>query len=252
MALNKTIQFRADSQEKDHLVKAAKDAGMSLSEYLRTVVLARTVVVVGEALGVVIVPATDSPTAQDQRVMAAVEGAIKTLNGQASSRAVGDDAARLDASPAPAQPDPESAGETSAVGTPAPVKPDVALSAPAPSGPASLVGDAALEPGGAGACPNCGGTNGQHQAFCESLTGEPPVEGTEQPAGPPEPEGRPIEAREDFLERRLGEGENVLVAEAEWRQITSSGQQPQMAACTNCGTMKSTAIPCPDCGAPAI
>lgn len=115
----------------------------------------------------------------------------------------------------------------------------------------TLTGDAALEPGGTGACPHCGGTDGQHQAFCESLTGEPPVEGTEAPAGPPEPEGRRIESREDFLHRRVvDEGEVRLVAEAEWRQITSSGQQPQTASCTNCGTMKSTAVPCPDCGAP--
>lgn len=108
-----------------------------------------------------------------------------------------------------------------------------------------------VEPLGAGACPHCGGVDGQHQSFCEEIRGEPPVTGTEEVVTPPAPEGRPIESREQFIERRVGEGENQIVAEAEWRQMLS-GQAPaaSMVACPVCGTKKSAAVDCPDCGTP--
>ena len=118
-----------------------------------------------------------------------------------------------------------------------------------------------MEPGGAGACPDCGGRAGQHQSFCEQITGEPPVKGTEAGAPPPAPEGSPIESRTEFVERRVREqaGEGTpehaarVVAEAEWRQITSAGQQPAappaLQPCTTCGAMKAPNAQCRDCGA---
>lgn len=275
--LDKTVQFRASADEKGHLAQAAEDAGMKLSPYLRSVVLARTVVVVGGSVGVVIIPATDSPTALDEQIEAAVEAAIKRLNGQAQSPAPASAGAAVvpaaepppavatAAGPAPGSAPPTSPGEGGGMvgSSPSqgPPSPPIAAAVPLPApqgeagaipGPGETLSDDVLEPGGPDACPHCGGTEGRHQSFCEQVRGEPPVTGTETPREPPQPEGRPIETRDQFIGRRTGEGESQIVAEAEWRQITSSGQAPaaQTAACPNCGTLKSTAAACPDCGAP--
>lgn len=107
-----------------------------------------------------------------------------------------------------------------------------------------------------GECPLCGGRDGNHQSFCETITGEPPVEGGSPPtAPPPVPTGNPIETREQFIQRRgaelLGEGQSPVVAaaiaEAEWRKALG---QPTSTECPNCGTVKLDASkPCPDCGA---
>lgn len=288
-ARTKSEQFRVNAEEKAHLHKAGADAGFpNTSAYLRELTLARTVVTFA-GTDIVLIPAFNSSDAHDKRIEAVLLAALKTLNGQTPSQpSVGPpggppappadgaaDSAPADppaggvdppvvgasqdappAVPAPASPPPGVAAPPATTGAPpTAARPDVPVSPPSePSEGAG--GEAGDEGQRLGECPQCGGVDGNHQSFCETVTGEPPVEGTAStPATPPVPAGSPIETRRQFIARRgaelLGEGQSPVVAtaiaEAEWRKVVG---QPTSTECPNCGTVKLDASkPCPDCGA---
>lgn len=254
----KTAQFRITEEEDAHLRKAARDAGFDkLSEYLRAVTLHPTVVVVNGAT-VTLVPSTitlqDADDALRERFRAILAG-LKEAPAQASPG--GEGGVVGSAPPAVPPPDGTSISPPAGDAHPGPEK----SSAPEPlRSPDDGVAPGELEPAGAGACPDCGGRDGQHQSFCEQVRGEPPVTGTEAPQGAPAPTGSPIESREQFIERRVREQEAegagtssaTIVAEAEWRQLTSAGAQssapPALQPCPTCGAMKAPNAQCRDCG----
>lgn len=249
--------FRITQEESEHLRQAAKDAGLVFSDYLRALTLDRTVLAVGPVELTVIPAATTSPE-EDLRIEARIAELIRVAaTGQAQS------APAPDETPAPAT---------------APVVPTPAHSEPAPPSPSEPDGmagastsgsatepavgvatgrDAQNDPGSAKTCPHCGGRNGQHQSFCETITGESPVT---DPAPTPG-----VETREQFVARRVSEGEIAAVAEAEWRQL-STGPAPDpapvaaaapaaaapppaaLAPCPSCATMKNPAAQCRECG----
>lgn len=299
----KTAQFRVTTEEDAHLRKAADDAGMKLSDYLRAVCLNRSVVVVSDQ-NVVVIPATTSTSEADQELMRRLEQKI-AKGGQEEKPAPQGSPSPATAAPSavkPATPAPTAAAApASPPATPAPqsspsegdgmvgasasqAPPDVGAAAPKPAAGA-IPGSGGtvirtrqdehapgeFEPGGAEACPHCGGTDGQHHSFCQEIRGEPPVppEDPTPDAPPPAPEPAAApETREQFVERRVDEGEMRVVAEAEWRQreagvieaepppVTSTpAQQPAAAPagdrrqpCPSCGTLKLPEAQCADCG----
>lgn len=298
----KTAQFRVNAEEDGHLRKAAEDAGMKLSDYLRAVCLNRSVVVVAEQ-GVVVIPAATSSSEADQELMRrleqkiAVAGQEENPAPQGSPSPIAGPSAAKPPSPAPtpaaasgSPPAAPAALETSPGGGDGMVGASASQELPAVASQASGHDDRGaaagaipgsgetvlrthqeehapgeFEPGGPDACPHCGGTEGRHQSFCEEIRGEPPVEEPEPEAkAPPQPAP---ETREQFVERRVNEGEMRVVAEAEWRQQESgvietpppppappaAPPQPQPPAdrrqvCPSCGTLKLPEAQCADCG----
>lgn len=302
----KTAQFRVTAEEDAHLRDAAEKAGLKLSDYLRAVSLTRSVVVVGEQATVVI-PATTSPRDADEELMGRMRAILKGLQEQDASPAppTGSPSPPTPSAAAPLPPSsPQPASTAAAPDSPPPPKatsspsegdgmvgasssqepPAAGAAAPVPAaGAIPGSGETVIrtrqdehapgefEPGGAAACPHCGGTEGRHQSFCEEIRGEPPVEpevpeGTEPPQ--PAPPAAPApETREQFVDRRVEEGELRVVAEAEWRQqeagVIAAPEPPAQAApqaaaptataerrepCPSCGTLKLPEAQCPDCG----
>lgn len=272
---NHTFQFRVGDAEREHLRQAAVDAGYeSASAYVRDVVLNR-IVVVANHTGVVVIPGTETPEADDQRVLDVVTRAVEAMNSAQDREPAAVESPQalpaaepVELKPAPPASAPDPASTTSPggggelVGSGASHEPPVAAAtAGSIPGPGETVrgreglqaAPGELEPGGPGACPGCGGTDGRHQSFCEKVTGEPPVTGTEAPTELPEAPAV-IESHEEYVARRIAEGESAVVAEAEWRQRTS-GQAPvarqtgSNVTCRVCGTVSSsTTVACPDCG----
>lgn len=258
----KTAQFRITEEEDAHLRKAATDAGFAkLSEYLRAVTLHPTVVVVS-GTQVTLIPSTITLADADEALRARFRTILAGLQEAPAPTSPGEGGGMVGSAPPSAPPDGSSispsAGAQAAISAPGPEKP----SAPEPlRSPDDGVAPGELEPAGVGACPDCGGKDGQHQSFCEQVRGEPPVSGTETGGAPPAPTGSPIESREQFIERRVREQEAegagtsaaTIVAEAEWRRLTSAGQQPAappaLQPCPTCGAMKAPTAQCRDCGA---
>lgn len=257
---SKTAQFRITPEEDAHLRAAAKDAGFGqLSEYLRAVTLHDTVVVVG-AERVIAIPSTVSSEAEDELVRERLRAVLIGLrtppgSGQEESQApTGGSVAGTfpPGSPTEATPAPDSPPATPA--SPGPSDGDSMVGASAPSSPAepALPATGSVAPGET-FCSHCGGTDGQHQSFCEAVTGHSPVPETEAA-----PEGTDDEAMRRYVETRVNEGEHRLVAEAEWRQRSEGTPPPAteqaaqnsqtLAACPGCGAMKSPAAQCADCG----
>lgn len=241
MAQTDVIRFRVKPEEKGHLQQAAVDAGFeNLSEYLRRVVLERTVVAVKvePRLELIVIPSTATTPEQDELMRGLVDAVTAELNRQAQS-------------PPPAAqsaPEPPASVPTSepAVGVPAAVPPPAAgtVSADQP-------------------CPSCGARGGQHQPWCEVLTGESPV--------PPENEAdrrqeqqtqSAAESFDQFIDRRVSELEGMgrttavatAEAQAEWEAATTApaaAPATEPRACPACGTVVGPqAQVCPTCSNP--
>lgn len=217
--LSESVQFRVSENQRDLIYAAAEANGLGRSEFMRRAVLEHTFRLNGQGEN----PVPPQPT------------------GVPAPVSTGEFPPAPDSPPAtPASPDER----------------DVPMVGASPSPPATAATDAAgLQPGPGKTCPDCGGTEGRHQSFCEQVRGEPPVTNTEQDA--PEPTGSPVETHEHYVRRRVDdqlEGRNIsesaakAVAEAEWRQITS-GAAPQQEPCPTCGTLKLPEAQCRDCGA---
>lgn len=262
---SKSPQFRVTPEEDEHLRQAAKDADMKLSDYLRAVVLHATVVVV-DGMSVTLIPSTVTLAEADEALRARFRAILLQLQGQGESPASSEAAACLPQQPpapgsppaTPAPPEPPRAAPPSSPGTAdqgtVGASSSAAAPAPAPGG------DAGASPGehepehelavsSIERCAHCGGTEGRHQSFCETVRGEPPV----APAAAEADSGKAA-----YVAARVGEGEMQVVAEAEWRQrqaqpdaapalqptAVDAAKQP----CPSCGTMKLPAVQCPDCG----
>lgn len=254
---SKAAQFRITDEEDGHLRQAAEDAGMKLSDYLRAVALHPTVVVVAEER-VVLIPSTVTLAEADERLRERFEAiriaALQDGQGESPAPAPGS------ADSLAAQPP---AGATLPSAEPAPGSPPATPSSPGDAAE-GMVGSSSQAASAAGAsseapaalagetCLFCGGRDGRHQGFCEVVTGESPVSEEAAPPGQ--------ETMADYVERRVGEGELRVVAEAEWRQrgqipagsLVEGGGLPhevdRRVACPSCGAMKLPEAQCADCG----
>lgn len=272
--------FRITDEEDKHLRQASVDAGYAkFSEYLRALTLERTILAVG-ADQLVVIPAASTSIEDDKRIEARIAALVEAANGQAQGAPAPDQPpvapAPAPVVPPPAHPEPAPSSPREPDGTVGASPPDEAPAAPPPSLPAAdSLPAAGSQPGSAetssvppspgapagptppaqGICPHCGGREGQHQSFCETITGESPVTAPAVAAG--------VETHEQFVARRVSEGEISAVAEAEWRQL-ATGPVPDpapvaapaaaapppaaLAPCSSCGTMKNPAAQCRECG----
>lgn len=299
MARSKAAQFRISPEEDQHLRHACLDAGFDqLSEYLRAVLLEGTTVSVGQHR-VVVIPSTTSEVADDEYIHQKLRAILAGLRESSSASEGGGMVGALPSQSPPAQaaapsagsPEnqasaPRSAGATPAAGpdengqgsphgaipgefegTPASRDSQPEATATPASGAESPLPAERKTPSpapvpftGSAPCPDCGGTGGRHQSFCAQITGEPPVQGTEEAPDAPETERA-------FLDRRVAEQEAdgigtsaaLIVAEAEWRKATAAPAGSSLPAaappapeiqqpCPTCGAMKTPSQQCRDCG----
>jgi hypothetical protein len=283
---DKQVRFRVYAAEDEHLIKAAQDAGFEdKSAYLRAVLLAKHVVVVREE-GVVLIPAATASKEAQQKVAGLLVEILEQLAAEESSQAAGSTASEPpDPAPASTGAGGAPAGDGGGFGgseeagaasgdspSPSPeTSPGEGERLVGTQEPPASIGAAGSIPGPEGISPPPADLTPEQAAA--DLAADPSA--VAPPADPHPalgPDVQPGETFEIYLDRRTAElkyqGRPTVIAryeaEAEYRRyagaaIADAGvpqaqiEQPTPGpiACSQCGALKRSPGPCPDCGAPA-